>query len=45
VVAAWLRERIKVLIGITTTVNVGLPDSIERTLVGKARRVIDQRKK
>ena len=45
VVGAWLRERIKVLIGITTTVNVGLPDSIERTLVGKARRVIDQRKK
>jgi phenylacetate-CoA ligase len=44
-IAAWLRERIKALIGITTTVNVGLPDSIERTLVGKARRVIDQRKK
>ena len=44
-IASWLRERIKALIGITTTVNVGLPDSIERTLVGKARRVIDQRKK
>ena len=44
-IAAWLRERIKALIGITTTVNVGAPDSIERTLVGKARRVIDQRKK
>jgi len=44
-IAGWLRERIKALIGISTTVNVGLPDSIERTLVGKARRVIDQRKK
>jgi phenylacetate-CoA ligase len=44
-IATWLRERIKALIGITTTVNVGVPDSIERTLVGKARRVIDQRKK
>ncbi|HKX40023.1 MAG TPA: phenylacetate--CoA ligase PaaK [Burkholderiaceae bacterium] len=44
-IAAWLRDRIKTLIGITTTVNVGAPDSIERTLVGKARRVIDQRKK
>jgi len=44
-IASWLRERIKALIGITTTVNVGAPDSIERTLVGKAKRVIDQRKK
>ena len=44
-IAAWLRDRIKTLIGITTTVNVGAPDSIERTLVGKARRVIDLRKK
>lgn len=44
-IAAWLRERIKALIGITTTVSVGVPDSIERTLVGKAKRVIDQRKK
>lgn len=44
-IAAWLRERIKALIGITTAVNVGAPDSIERTLVGKARRVIDQRTK
>ncbi len=33
------------MIGITTTVDVGLPDTLERTLVGKARRVIDQRKK
>ena len=40
-----LQHRIKTLIGVTTTVEVGLPDSIERTLVGKARRVIDQRPK
>jgi phenylacetate-CoA ligase len=43
--ASWLRQRIKTMIGITTTVDVGLPDTLERTLVGKARRVIDQRKK
>jgi phenylacetate-CoA ligase len=42
--ALWLRERIKTLIGITTTVCVGEPDTLERTLVGKARRVVDQRK-
>ncbi|MEK8046961.1 phenylacetate--CoA ligase PaaK [Ideonella margarita] len=41
--AAGLQERIKNLIGVSTRVEVGLPDSIERTLVGKARRVIDQR--
>ncbi len=44
-IAGQLRERIKTLIGITTTVEVGVPDSIERTLVGKARRVIDQRRR
>ena len=38
-----LQQRIKTLIGVSTTVDVGLPDSIERTLVGKARRVVDQR--
>ncbi|MFN9747515.1 MAG: phenylacetate--CoA ligase PaaK [Betaproteobacteria bacterium] len=42
-IAAELQHRIKTLIGVSTTVDVGLPDSIERTLVGKARRVIDQR--
>ncbi len=41
--AQWLCERIKTMVGITTTVSVGAPDSIERTLVGKARRVIDKR--
>lgn len=40
---ARLQQRIKTLIGVSTAVSVGLPDSIERTLVGKARRVIDKR--
>jgi len=40
-----LQERIKTLTGVSTAVRVGKPDSIERTLVGKARRVVDQRKK
>src|SRR6478735_6616343 len=44
-VAAALRSRIKTLIGISTTVNVGAPDSLERTLVGKAKRVVDRRSK
>jgi len=38
-----LQERIKTLTGVSTSVRVGQPDSIERTLVGKARRVIDRR--
>lgn len=41
----WVRARIKAFVGISTKVTVGRPDSIERTLVGKARRVIDLRKK
>jgi phenylacetate-CoA ligase len=44
-VAGELQQRIKTLVGISTTVSVGAPDSIERTLVGKARRVIDKRPK
>jgi phenylacetate-CoA ligase len=44
-IAAELQGRIKTLIGVSTRVDVGLPDSIERTLVGKARRVIDKRPK
>ena len=44
-VAAWVRGRIKAMVGISCAVDVAPPDSIERTLVGKARRVIDQRKK
>jgi phenylacetate-CoA ligase len=43
-IAKWLGERIKTLTGITTKVTVGAPESLERTVVGKARRVIDQRK-
>jgi phenylacetate-CoA ligase len=45
VAAGWLQHRIKTLIGISARVHVGAPDSIERTLVGKARRVIDKRAK
>ncbi len=44
-IAQELQQRIKTLIGVTTQVDVGLPDSIERTLVGKARRVVDKRPK
>jgi len=40
-----LSERIKNLVGVTATVQVEPNNSIERTLVGKARRVVDQRKK
>ena len=42
-IAADLQQRIKTLIGVSTTVDVGPPESIERTLVGKARRVVDKR--
>jgi len=44
-VASALQHRIKTMIGVSTTVSVGAPESIERTLVGKARRVIDKRPK
>ncbi|MFG6415279.1 phenylacetate--CoA ligase PaaK [Roseateles sp. DC23W] len=44
-IARRLSERIKNLIGVTATINVEPNNSIERTLVGKARRVVDQRKK
>ncbi len=44
-IGEWLQHRIKTLVGVSAEVDVGLPDSIERTLVGKARRVIDQRPK
>ena len=43
VIAQSLQHRIKTLVGVSTRVSVGAPESIERTLVGKARRVIDQR--
>lgn len=44
-VTQWVTHRIKTLVGISTKVEVLPTDSIERTLVGKARRVIDQRKR
>jgi phenylacetate-CoA ligase len=44
-VSRELQERIKTLCGVSTRVSVGAPNSIERTLVGKARRVIDKRTK
>ncbi len=44
-IAQELQQRIKTLVGVSTTVDVGLPHSIERTLVGKAQRVIDRRPK
>jgi phenylacetate-CoA ligase len=44
-IAHELQHRIKTHTGVSTQVQVGLPDSIERTLVGKARRVIDNRPK
>jgi len=42
-VTGWVQHRIKTRVGISSHVEVLNPDSIERTLVGKARRVIDQR--
>jgi phenylacetate-CoA ligase len=44
-ISSALQQRIKTMIGVSTTVSVGAPESIERTLVGKARRVIDKRPK
>jgi phenylacetate-CoA ligase len=44
-IAHDLQHRIKTMVGVTATVSVGAPESIERTLVGKARRVIDKRPK
>ena len=41
--AKSLQHRIKTLVGVSTQIHVGAPDSVERTLVGKARRVIDKR--
>ncbi|HUN93529.1 MAG TPA: phenylacetate--CoA ligase PaaK [Burkholderiaceae bacterium] len=42
-IARQLEHHIKSMIGISARVVVGAPDSIERTLVGKARRVVDRR--
>lgn len=43
VIGSALQQRIKTLIGVSARVSIGVPDSIERTLVGKARRVVDKR--
>ncbi len=42
-IGGWVQQRVKALVGIAATVTVLTPDSIERTLTGKARRVIDKR--
>jgi phenylacetate-CoA ligase len=42
-IASWVQDRVKTLVGISTTVRVFDPDSIERTQTGKARRVVDTR--
>jgi phenylacetate-CoA ligase len=44
-IGAELEHQIKAYIGISTRVKVLPPDSIERTLTGKTRRVFDQRPK
>ena len=41
--ARGLQHRIKVMIGVSTRVTIGPPGSVERTLVGKAKRVVDRR--
>jgi phenylacetate-CoA ligase len=44
-VARWLEHRIKAMVGVSAHVTVEDADAIERTLTGKARRVIDKRPK
>jgi phenylacetate-CoA ligase len=44
-VARWLQQRVKTLVGISTRVSVLPANSIERTLTGKAKRVVDKRPK
>jgi phenylacetate-CoA ligase len=41
--ARELQHRIKTYIGVTTSVNLLPAQGIERSLTGKARRVVDQR--
>jgi phenylacetate-CoA ligase len=43
--AAELEHHIKTFVGVTTKVTLVPPEGIERTLTGKAKRVIDQRPK
>ena len=44
-VGSWLTHRVKTMVGVSCYVKVEVPGSIERTLVGKARRVVDRRPK
>ncbi len=44
-IGADMQHHIKVLVGVTADVHVVETDKVERTLVGKARRVIDRRPK
>jgi phenylacetate-CoA ligase len=44
-VGSWLTHRIKTMVGVSCHAKVEAPGSIERTLVGKARRVVDRRPK
>jgi len=42
-ISRWVQQRIKTMVGISTRVAVESTGAIERTLTGKARRVIDRR--
>jgi len=42
-IGEWVQHRIKTMVGISTKVSVLAPEAIERTLTGKARRVVDGR--
>ena len=42
-IAQWMQHRIKTMVGVSTRVSVLPTQTIERTLTGKARRVIDTR--
>ena len=44
-IAKSLQHRIKTIIGVSTRISVLEVDGIPRTVVGKARRVIDERPK
>ncbi len=42
-IARWVEHRVKSMVGISTRVSVLTPEAIERTVTGKARRVLDKR--
>jgi phenylacetate-CoA ligase len=44
-IGAEVEHHIKVMVGVSSTVHVVETDKVERTLVGKAKRVIDRRPK